>query len=461
MVELATPIKTDDLASAEATPAETPEQPWPRPGYAWYAVTLFVLATMMNFFDRGVFTLMIESIKRDFALSDIQLGILLGPAGILFYLVVGIPLARLVDIYRRTTILGVGLCITSGVTALGGFVQNYAQLFASRLFVGVGGSAHAPGTYSMMADLFPPKRLPRAIAVLQIAFIVGTGGAMILGGALLGHVADWAPTPLGPLTIRNWQWVLIGIGLPGLLIAGFIFALKEPPRRGKVTQGKALPLREVVREIGKRRPVYLPLFIGLALSSIEAQGLSEWRAPFMMRTYGWSAEQVGYWGGVTLFVAMPIGLLLGTWLTERLGKRHKDSPVRVTAIVFGLSIPFGVLSPLMPTAELAIILGSISGVFGMAAAVPQNAAIQTITPNEMRGQVTAIYLFMFTVFGAMGSFVIALVTKYIVGDEQKLWLSLVIVAATLMPLATYFIARGVRPYGREIERLEAEGTLKL
>jgi len=438
---------------------ETATQPWPRPAVAWYALFIFVLATMMNFLDRGVFSLMIESIKRDFQLTDIQLGLLLGPAGILFYLFVGVPLGRLVDIYPRNIILSIGLVITSGLTIVGGVVQNYVQLFVSRMFVGVGGSAHAPGVYSMMADYFPPRKLPRAIAGLQFGFIFGTGLASIVGGALLGFVADWQPTRIGPILIRNWQWVLIMIGLPGLIIAVLLRLLPEPPRRGKINTGKPIPVREVAREIHRRRAVYYPLFIGLALSSIEANGLAEWRAPFMIRTYGWTPAQIGFWGGVTLFVAMPLGLLLGTWLTERLARTHKDANIRVTALMFAFAIPFAVLSPLMPNGELAIILGSLSGVFGFAAAVPQNAAIQTITPNDMRGQVTAVYLFMFTTFGALGSFLIALVNHYVIGNEAELWKTLALTAGILMPLAAYAISLGVRPYREEIERLEKAGVL--
>ena len=148
-----------------------------------------------------------------------QLGLLLGPAGILFYVFVGIPLARLVDIYPRTIILGIGLVVTSGMTAVGGLAQILRQFFASRMFVGVGGSAHAPGTYSMLADYFPPKRLPRAFAFLQLGFILGAGLGAIVGGMMLGYVAGWEPTQVGPFLIRNWQWVLIWIAVPGLLIA--------------------------------------------------------------------------------------------------------------------------------------------------------------------------------------------------------------------------------------------------
>ena len=453
-----------DTASAEGTGISEEDriaaaQPWPKPVVAWSALFIFTLATMMNFLDRGVFSLMIESIKHDFALTDIQVGLLLGPAGVLFYLFVGVPIARLVDIYARNKILAIGLCITSGLTAVGGLVQGYGQLFASRMFVGVGGSAHAPGVYSMLADFFPPKKLPRAIAGLQFGFIFGTGLASIVGGALLGLVAGWDPTPVGPFLIRNWQWVLIMVGLPGLAIAVMVRLIPEPPRRGTIAKGKPLPVSAVAREIWRRRGVYFPLFIGLALSSIEANGLSEWRAPFMIRTYGWTPEMIGYWGGVTLFVAMPVGLFFGTWLTERLARRYKDAHVRVTAILFALAVPFSVASPLMPSGELAIIVGALSLVFSMGSAVPQNAAIQLITPNEMRGQVTAVYLFMFTVFGALGSFLIAVVNHYVIGNEAELWKTLALTAAVLMPLSAYAIARGIKPYGEEIERLEAAGKI--
>lgn len=443
------------------------DQPWPAARTAWYALIILTLATMMNFFGAYVFPLMTQSVKHDFALTDIEIGLLLGPAGILFFIFIGIPLARLVDIYPRRIILGIGLVITSGCTILGGLVQNYAQMFGSRIFVGVGGSAHGPGCYSMIADYFPPAKLPRAIAVLQFGFIFGTGLASVVGGALLALVAAWQPTPLGPLLIRNWQWVLIMVGTPGLVIAALVYLLPEPARRGTLTvhgspatAAAALPVRAVFREIGRRRSVYFPLFIGLALSSIEAGGLMEWRPAWMMRTYGWTAAQVGFWQGITFFVGLPLGLLFGTWLTEHLAKRYKDANLRVTTILFTLAIPCAVVSPLLRSGSAAIILGSMSGVFGVASAVPQNAAIQTITPNEMRGQVTAVYLFMFTVFQALGSLFIAAFNQLVIGVESELWKTLCFTAAIIMPPAAWAISRGIRPYGAEIVRLETEGLLR-
>src|SRR5262245_51241052 len=121
---------TAKLAAESVAPA-TEEggtaQPWPSQRLAWTALVIVTAATMMNFFDLTSFQLMSELIKRDFQLSDTQVGLLLGPAGIIFYLVVGIPLARLVDIYPRNIVLGFGLIVTSGMTAAGGLAQSFGQ----------------------------------------------------------------------------------------------------------------------------------------------------------------------------------------------------------------------------------------------------------------------------------------------------------------------------------------------
>ena len=136
--------------------------------------------------DAQIFNMLAQSIKADFHLTDEQLGFLLGPANIVFYVLVGIPLARLVDLYPRKYVLAGGITLIGGITALGGLAQNFVQLFMSRMLVGAGGSAHAPGSYSMLADYFPPVRLPRAIGFLQLGFIGGNALGIYLGG-LLAH----------------------------------------------------------------------------------------------------------------------------------------------------------------------------------------------------------------------------------------------------------------------------------
>ena len=429
-------------------------QPWPSNRAAYYALTVIILATMLNFFDAGVFAIMAQRIKVDFHLTDEQLGFLIGPANVVFYVLVGIPMARLVDIYPRKIVLACGIAAIGGITALGGLAQSFAQLFSSRMLVGAGGSAHAPGAYSMLADLFPPQRLPRAIGFLQLGFIGGSALGIFLGGHLVYWATTWPVSQWMGFTIHGWQWILMMVGAPGLLIAALLLLAKEPPRRG-AAQEKSPPITVVLREIWSRKAIYLPLFIGLAFSATQAIGMQAWRAPFLIRTYGWNEARIGNWFGFTFLAASLLGAVLGTVLVERLSKRYKDANVRAATILFAAAAPFEIIAPLMPTGELSLLCLGVTTMCGLASAVPQNSAIQRITPNRMRGQITAIYLFMFIVFGALGSQLIGSITQRVFHSDADLWKTIVLTASILMPAAAIAISRGIKPYGREVERLDA------
>src|ERR1700728_3974981 len=334
------------------TDAQAPAKlPWPSRAAAYYGLAVIILATMLNFFDAQVFGMMSQRIKVDLHLSDEQLGFLIGPTNIVFSVLVGIPMARLVDIYPRKIVLACGIAIIGGITALGGLAQNFRQLFSSRMLVGAGGSAHAPGAYSMLADYFPPQRLPRAIGILQLGFIGGNVLGIFLGGQLVSMAVSWPVSHWMGLTMHGWQWILMMVGAPGLLISVLLLLANEPPRRGTAAHGKPLPIRAVVHEIWARRAVYLPLFIGLSFSATQAIGVQPWLAPFLIRTYGWNEAQIGQWLGLVFLVSSLIGVALGTLFVEWLSKRYKDAHVRASTILFAAAAPFQIIAPLMPSAE--------------------------------------------------------------------------------------------------------------
>jgi len=442
-------------ATVAVVAAQSGRKPWPSRQAAYYALAVIILATMLNFFDAQVFGMMAQRIKGDLYLSDEQLGFLIGPANVIFYVLVGIPMARLVDIYPRKIVLACGIAAIGGITALGGLAQNFKQLFSSRMLVGAGGSAHAPGAYSMLADYFPPERLPRAIGILQLGFIGGNSLGIFLGGHLTSWAAAWPVSHWMGLSMHGWQLILLMVGAPGLLISVLLLLAKEPARRGTAAHGKPMPVSVVLREIWLRKAIYLPLFLGLALIATQTIGIQPWRAPFLIRTYGWSEARIGTWFGAIFLVASLIGATFGTLLVEWLSKRYKDAHVRASTILFAAAAPFEIIAPLMPSGELSLLCVGMALVCGLASAVPQNSAIQRITPNEMRGQVTAIYLFMFIVFGAIGSQLIGSITQRVFHSDAALWKTIVLTASILMPLAAITISRGIKPYGREVERLEA------
>ena len=465
------PTAAGMAAEAESARAGASAQPWPSEAAGWFALAAIIFATFTMFFDQTVFAMLAERIKTSFGISDATLGFLLGPASVIAYVIVGIPLARLVDIYARKWVLSIGISVLGVIMALGGIAQNFTQLIGSRLFVGASASANGPGSYSMLVDYFRPARIPIVFALIQLGYIGGSSIGNIAGGQMIAWTAKM-PTRISILGIPafNWQLVLIIIGGLGILAGLFMTLVKEPPRRSPPEAHKLVaddaPLgRKVAAFMGwdaavaiwQRRQVFVPLFAALALSAVESQGLPAWRIPFMKRTYGWTEAETGALLGFLQIPTMLFGILFGTVFVSWLGRRHKDANIRATAIIFACTTVATVLTPLMPNGYLALIMMSAGIFFGMAGAPAQNAAIQRIAPNEKRGQVSALYLFMFTFFGAMGSYVIGAVSTYVVVDEAKVWEAILITAAIFLPIATYLMYRGIRPYREEVMRLEKLG----
>jgi MFS family permease len=465
------PTGPDIVTNADGGQAGASTQPWPSEKAGFYILFCVIFATFLTFFDGSVFAMLAQRIKVTYGISDATLGFILGPANILAFLIFGVPLARLVDIYGRKWVLGISIAVLGTVTALGGLAQNMGQFIVTRMFVGAGTAANGPGSYSILTDAFRPLRIPLVFALLQLGYIGGTSIGPWAGGRLIAWTATWPETSdfIG-LTVHNWQWVLVMVGLPGLLACLLWMFAKEPPRRSTPGAARLVPDdasfgRKVVvftgydalRAINLRGATYYPLFAALALSAIESQGLLQWRVPLISRTYDWDEKSIGDLLSLMLLVGNLIGVTAGWLFVTWLAKRHKDANIRATAYIFACATVCAILTPLMPTPELAITFMAAASMFGLAGAPAQNAAIQRVAPNEMRGQVTAFYLFMFTVFGAIGSWLIGNVSTYIIGDEAQVWKAVLIVAGVFMPVATFFMFRAIEPYREEVERLEALG----
>lgn len=429
-------------------------QAWPKPRTAWYAVGIFAVALLFLFLDRGIITLLVEPIKSDLSLSDFEISLLLGFALIVFNAFVAVPASRFVDVWPRNIIITAGVAVWSAMTALCGFAHNFWQLFMFRVGVGIGELVHGPATYSMMADFFPREKLPRAIAVLQLGFIGGLGVSLVLGAFVIQMLLgiDSVAVPGTGIVIRNWQLVFIIVGLPGLLVAALMMTVAEPPRRGRLVELKRpMPLRKVLKYLFDNWRLYAPQFAGLAVAAIESSGTRAWQPVFFQRTYEWSAQRTGLILGIVLIIAAPFGLWLATWLTERFARTRDDANLRVVAIAYTASPVFAIAGPIMPNPWLALGCAALAFMIGIGGAVPQNAALQSVTPNEMRGQVTALYLFVFTVIGGgIGPTFIALFTNYVIGNEQLLRYALTLSAAIMMPIAAWIMWSGVKPYGQAI-----------
>lgn len=387
--------------------------------YAIWFVAVLIIAYTFSYIDRTILTLMVKPIRASLQISDVQLSLLHGLAFALFYTFMGIPIGRLVDRYRRTYIVAIGVAIWSLATALCGFATTFGMMFAARVLVGIGESTLSPAAYSMLADKFTGKKLVRALAFYQSAIYLGPAIATFFGGVLLGKLEplDGAFGHFEP-----WQLVFVLVGLPGLLIALLVATLREPARHGAGADVAIPSFPAVLAHMRRRIGAYGLLILGLCLQSIMWNGTTFWIPEHLKRAYGWTSSEVAWSYGPVIAICGVAGGLTGGWIAGWLrDKGRSDSNVLIGMIAAAGASPFAFAAPLMPTGQLSL---GLFGLFLFMGAMPYGgaaAAFQEITPNRMRGQVSAVYLFWLNLAGiGLGSTLVALATEHLYGGDKGL-----------------------------------------
>jgi MFS family permease len=417
---------------------------------AWYAVGMVAAVTMCGQVDRGIMALLLPSIKRDTQMSDTQLSLLLGLAFSLAYVLAGLPMARVSDVARRTVILPCALALWSVGTALCGVAQNFWQFFLARGMVGGGEAVKAPNSVSLISDLVPRDKLQRAFGVYNMAFITGESLSLVLGGLLLGALAQSRVFLGGIGLIHDWQLVFIILGLPGLGLAVlFLLTVPEPFRHGRKTQGSVSVTQVAAFMVhGPARRVLVPMFLATVTNGVYYAGVLSWRPSFYERTYDIAPRVYGPYAGLATLAVGLIGVMMGTLIVERMVKRWDDAHLRLAAFVPLATLPLALLGPMMPSFPLAFGFQLIVSLINMMGGPAQLAAMQIITPNEMRAQVNAVYMFIISGIGAtVGPTVVALLTDYVFRDESQLRYAMVTAAAIALPLVSAFFWSATRPFG--------------
>jgi MFS family permease len=418
----------------------------------WYVVSILVLAYICSYIDRTILTLLVKPIRASLQITDVQFSFLHGLAFVIFYVALGVPISRLADSGNRKRLITVGVVIWSAMTALCGTARSFLQLFLWRVGVGVGESTLGPSAYSIISDYFKGSALARALSVYTASIYVGAGLAMILGGAVIASVSAMELPLLGH--VEPWQAVFLMVGMLGLPVALLMLTVREPTRTGlaKVSGRADLSFAATLGFIKDRRGAFYALFVGYALFSLVWNGSTAWIPSFFIRSFGWTAADVGYRFGLIMLIFGTLGVITGGLISSWLQARgHRDANVIVGLLAAVLLAPAGLAAPLLATSTqclaayaLFVFAGSLP--FGCAA-----AAFQELTPNQMRAQVTAIYFLLLNLAGiGLGPTVVALISERVFGSDLAIGKGLAIVAALFAPLAAICLALARAPYRRHV-----------
>lgn len=432
-------------------------------GYAWYTVGVLTVCYTLSFVDRQIFGLLVGPIKTEFGVSDTQIGLLSGLAFSLFYTLLSLPLGRLVDRYSRRTIVGLGVFFWSLMTAACAVAPGYAGLFLARMGVGVGEAPLAPAATSMISDSFPNERLGAAMSFYGVGIHLGSGLALLLGGAVIAAVTQ-TPTITVPIfgEIASWRATFMVVGIPGLLVALWAYSLREPPRKNVILadDGRTahLSIGQTVAEISKRWQSVVGIALGLLFLAIALYAYMLWTPATLQRTFGWAPQSTGLVMGLVVLLGGSTGMLLGGRLSDwGLRRGRRDAALQTAAF----SSVGGCLVFLALTVALGSDLATVAVFFVgiLLIAMPAGscyAAAPMVFPNQVRGQVMALILFVANFGGlTLGPLMPGLLNDYVFHSDGALGMSLAITLVVSTALGALAFGWARPAYRRHHEALNA------
>lgn len=420
-------------------------------GYSWFVVIGLSLAAILSYVDRQIINLLVEPIKLNLGLSDTQISLVQGFSFAIFYAALALPIARLADSGNRTHVIFAGIVCWSLATFSCGLAVGFWTLFFARMFVGAGEATLTPAGYSIIGDYFSKEKLPLAISVFTGSGFLGSGVALMIGAYVIDLVIGWGDVSFPLLgKLEPWQLTFMLVALPSIPMLFIMAFIKEPVRLGvDAAESEAkVKLRQIVQYIFDNKRIYIAIFFGFTLMASAQFGIGAWIPSFFIRTYDWSAPQIGFAFGILATIFSTGGVLVGGWLSTRLikaGVASANFVVPIAAVI--LCAPFAAAFPLAGNANASLYLIAPVLFFGAMPFGTGTATLPQIAPNRMRAQVVAIYLLIANLLGfTMGPTIIALLTDRYFADPLLIRYSLSIVPPVLMLCGAAVVFTGLNHY---------------
>jgi len=340
---------------------------------------------VLNFYDRHVPGALTEPIRKEFHLTDTQIG-LLGSAFIWIYALVGLPLGRIADSGSRKKLLAAAIFVWSSLTASAAFAGSFGMLLLSRVGVGVGEAACAPTATSWLGDLFPPDKRSRVLALFMLGVPVGGALSFFFSGSLA--------------QAYGWRTAMALAAAPALVLIPALLLLPEPARGASEIHPAALS-RGSMRSI-LRIPTLWWIIASGALLNFSMYAIATFLPAFLSRIHGLSLASSGVTSGFVYLSGGLAGCVTAGYLGDSIIRRRKDGRLRIAAMTALAAAPlacYGVLQPrgslFIATICLTLAYALLTTYYGLV-----YSAIQDLVAPTQRGATMAIYFMAMYMCGA-------------------------------------------------------------
>ncbi|WP_342728804.1 MFS transporter [Bradyrhizobium sp. B097] len=421
-----------DVAPQAAAQAQVSARPAAR---RYYVLALLTIIYALNFLDRTIFNVLIEPIKKEFALSDTTMGLLAGFGFVLFYSLLGIPIARMADRLNRRNIVAIAFAFWSAMTYLCGMASSVTALTMARVGVGIGESAGTPASQSMIADLFDKNERPRALGI----YAIGTYLGVFLGYFIGGYVNQ----------NYGWRMAFFTAGLPGIALAAVLWLTISEPKRGAMAE--TFKAERIGPTLGFliSQPSFVIVLVGFCLTTYTNYATAVWIPPFLARIHHLTSAEIGTYAGTFKGFAGMAGTLIGGLVVAQIGRRDDRWKLWAPAIMSGLAGP--VFASCMLTQSFTLMVATLALTSLMVGfhLGPIFAIAQTVAKPSMRALASAIVLLTATCFGqGVGPLAVGMINDALKGaygtDAVRYSLLSAAVTTTLGALLFVWAARWIR-----------------
>jgi predicted MFS family arabinose efflux permease len=409
-----------------------------------YAMVILAVVYMFNFIDRQILAILLPAIRDEFQVGDAVLGFLTGTAFALFYVALGIPIARYADRANRRNLLAAALAVWSGMTAISGLAMNIWHLTLARIGVGIGEAGCSPPAHSMIADYYPPEQRNTAMGFYTLGISTGIMFAYLAGG----WVAEY----------YGWRQALFIVGIPGLVLALVVRFTVIEPVRGESEQRKdsgAQPsLLDVVHFLGSRQS-FIHMGVAAGLSAFVGYSVVNFLPSFIVRSFDMGLANLGVWLGLIMGIAGGVGYFGGGFLADKLGAAGRHRSLNFLALVtlpavIGYAVVF-----LAPSASLALSVLFLPTLIANFYLPTVLGLSQSLVSLRMRAVTSALVLLIINIIGlACGPLLTGMLSDALEpsfgGDSMRY--SLLIVCVLLLPWSGWHFWRAGQTIDADLAR---------
>ncbi|MBY3095221.1 MFS transporter [Rhizobium laguerreae] len=406
-----------------------------------YTVAVLCLTLILSFIDRFIINLVVDPIRSELGLSDVEISLLQGAGFALIFALAALPAGRLADKLNRPRLIAGGVVIWSLATIACGVSEGFWSFFVARVFLGFGEAALIPAASSLIIDSFPAARRGTALGIFSLGSTSGSGIALIVGGVVLSYLGSRAAADLPIIaSLAPWRQLMLVVGIPGFFFVPLLLLIPEPARANRL----ALPdLQLLRRKLMAERGLVLRLCFAKGVMSLADFGMAAWLPTLLMRHYAATPVAAGATIGIATSMAGIIGSIGGGMLSDWSAPPCSIS-TRVKLIVGSYLVALcGAISIGLSSSSLQIgvafslwVVGSVSG------SVVGRVTMQERVPNNMRATTVALSITISAIIGiAAGPTLVPVIAGLMHGADNELQFAIVVVGVISVMPALLLIIR--------------------